>query len=870
MGIKYSERQDFLDKKYNSIIMQRKKYGQLKKCEFHIHTPVSSCYRFISAGDNLEGKDLYSKLSTRQVIDYSLEVGYLSQHQYDEIINNLQEYESDEYRSGLKNKSLPYESFKEYITYMTIAYKLYVEGIKVAVISDHNTIQGYKKLEFAVNKYCLDTYHNYQSVIKLFLGVEISCSDKNHVIVIYDEKRLDELERYLEDIILTQDLGTYYDSRKVIEDMKKCNAITYIAHINTSDLLGNGAYKQKLFNNDGLTGIGLTNIGVLERQIERIKPFRKDTSGLAVVYEGDSHAINEIGVKNTWIKLSNMNFKSLKKAFLNHRVSIYTEEQSPVDKYIKGLIVERGENGFLGDKLEKIDKGSRGTLIIDFSQDLNCIIGGRGSGKSTILNILEIIYSMECNDLDLLNYICQHKRIYSIFIKNQEEYLLEFIPQVSMKGSYRNFPVILRGSYFKSDNTYKLRTHWYNAFKITYENGIRRYIEIDNKEIPYLLKSVFRRGYNINKLVDKINNKEISDYIKEIVTYNVNYEDINNYIRKIKGTPSTRVLKVIRESLDDIIIMVQERRKSFGQAVSSFNSINSKILHITYQPMYEIDEYFECFLSIFEKDLYENDSEKVLAKNVGNTYLTWGDVQDYFSELVREKNYLEILDLLLNKKFVAMNNILEIEKFQNSDLTFSHVNKGLIEMSKDNRKEVFTQIFNKVKNNSNVLVDSVIKCFKVMDNFDIEFNINFKEDVQNETLNFKSIKELSLGQKVVALLTFVFNFGNIVGDNTPLIIDQPEDNLDNVYIYKTLVESLKAIKNSRQVIIVTHSSTIVTNADAEEVIVMKSNGRIGWVEKSGYPSDEVITNHIINYLEGGISSFNHKKKMYSVILDKLK
>jgi predicted ATP-dependent endonuclease of OLD family len=99
-----------------------------------------------------------------------------------------------------------------------------------------------------------------------------------------------------------------------------------------------------------------------------------------------------------------------------------------------------------------------------------------------------------------------------------------------------------------------------------------------------------------------------------------------------------------------------------------------------------------------------------------------------------------------------------------------------------------------------------------------------------------------------------------------IILDQPEDNLDNQYIYKNLVNSLKQIKNSRQIIIVTHSSTIVTNADAEQVIVLESDSKNGWIVKKGYPDDDTITKHIINYLEGGADSFKHKIGMYSRVL----
>jgi predicted ATP-dependent endonuclease of OLD family len=109
-------------------------------------------------------------------------------------------------------------------------------------------------------------------------------------------------------------------------------------------------------------------------------------------------------------------------------------------------------------------------------------------------------------------------------------------------------------------------------------------------------------------------------------------------------------------------------------------------------------------------------------------------------------------------------------------------------------------------------------------------------------------------------------FGIHTNDNTPLIIDQPEDNLDNQYIYKNLVSSLRQIKNNRQVIIVTHSSTIVTNAVAEQVIVLNSDNQKSWVEQRGYQGNPKITKLVLQYLEGGQESFIHKMNTYNTIL----
>ena len=153
-----------------------------------------------------------------------------------------------------------------------------------------------------------------------------------------------------------------------------------------------------------------------------------------------------------------------------------------------------------------------------------------------------------------------------------------------------------------------------------------------------------------------------------------------------------------------------------------------------------------------------------------------------------------------------------------------------------------------------------------MDEFSLEFNVNSNQRSQKNI--FRNVKQLSLGQKVVAMLTFILTYSDYSKDYTPLIIDQPEDNLDSQYIYDNLVEALKKVKNKRQVIIATHNSTIVTNAKTENVIVMKSDNQTGWIEKSGYPTEESILRSILNYLEGGKDSFNHKRNLYSEILDK--
>ncbi|MEH7159391.1 AAA family ATPase [Neobacillus drentensis] len=191
---------------------------------------------------------------------------------------------------------------------------------------------------------------------------------------------------------------------------------------------------------------------------------------------------------------------------------------------------------------------------------------------------------------------------------------------------------------------------------------------------------------------------------------------------------------------------------------------------------------------------------------------------------------------------------------------------GFDEINSSKIRKIYNSIELRIFKDVDKMTASLSRFLNLQDDYTLMFNINSKESVQSTSVLMREIETLSLGQKVVAILTFLFNFGEHSLDSTPLVIDQPEDNLDNQYIYKNLVESLKKVKNSRQVIISTHSSTIVTNADAEQVIVLESNNTNGWLVKKGYPGDRVIIKHILTILEGGEQSFSQKAKTYSNVL----
>ncbi|HEY3411902.1 MAG TPA: AAA family ATPase [Armatimonadota bacterium] len=138
----------------------------------------------------------------------------------------------------------------------------------------------------------------------------------------------------------------------------------------------------------------------------------------------------------------------------------------------------------------------------------------------------------------------------------------------------------------------------------------------------------------------------------------------------------------------------------------------------------------------------------------------------------------------------------------------------------------------------------------IEDRIAIELNVSSGADP-----NFKDASELSRGQKCTALLPLL-----LARRETPLVIDQPEDNLDNHFIYATVVEVVRRLKMSRQMIFITHNANIPVLAEADLVVVLNSDGRKGYIEKMG--SLDECQDEIIDLLEGGREAFELRRQRY--------
>ena len=118
---------------------------------------------------------------------------------------------------------------------------------------------------------------------------------------------------------------------------------------------------------------------------------------------------------------------------------------------------------------------------------------------------------------------------------------------------------------------------------------------------------------------------------------------------------------------------------------------------------------------------------------------------------------------------------------------------------------------------------------------------------------------LSVGQKCTAILSLI-----LVEHDTPLIIDQPEDDLDNAFIFREIVQTLRREKERRQFLIATHNANIPVSGDAELILLMAADERHGWLAHSGSIDDPLLRGPVETILEGGREAFRLRHTKYGL------
>jgi energy-coupling factor transporter ATP-binding protein EcfA2 len=161
-----------------------------------------------------------------------------------------------------------------------------------------------------------------------------------------------------------------------------------------------------------------------------------------------------------------------------------------------------------------------------------------------------------------------------------------------------------------------------------------------------------------------------------------------------------------------------------------------------------------------------------------------------------------------------------------------------------------------------VKLEDILRWLYEVDHIRLTYGLKF---------NGTDLEALSPGTKGIVLL--ILYLGMDIGDSRPLVVDQPDENLDNESIYNLLRPYFRRAKQRRQIIVITHNPNLVVNADSEQVIVAsltrRANGLPHIIYKSGSlensaPPDERIRGAVCRILEGGTDAFLKREQRYAL------
>lgn len=806
--------------------IKKKSGAKYRNTVFHVHTPES--YDFIY--DDIEE---FATLNERIILN--------------EVLLNYEQGKVD-INGEDTNLNQIYNNYEEFGYFLNFATRLFMMNIEIVLVSDHNVLSGNLKLETAVNLISDKSKINGPYI---FYGIEISCSDLHHVVVILNRdnyKMIEQTNNWISENINTPETGTHLPSLQVIEDFHSFGAMSYIAHFNSYNTFKkekflNKVYREKLFNLEYMNLIGITSQDQENkiRNLLRNNGLKKDFN---FVLDEDSHSITDLGKKSFKIKLDRIDYRSLIIALKEYRNCVILDTHRQPNHYIEGITIPP-EHKFLNNNYNKSD-----SINLALSRNMTAIIGGRGSGKSTLLNILDFLCGQNYENENTFKAISEMGQAYCHLNYNEERYLITFegyaveSPEAILEKetyksifAYANNETIDKG---KIERVSQLISLW----KIS-SDGLE---EMKGNRKKTLLKRLRVRKFSVDRIIEAAKSLEDSNkYITEIMKDNDSLEFPINFSRINNGNDFIEELKIIDKKVEKY----NKDMKSFSNDFNIFSKRNNVKLNFELKSWSEIDIDWFKILRIHPA----KSSEYV------NSYaIKYSNLIEFFYDKSRNSNPFHIIKGTINIELETFKGISEYTEQDSLQIT----ERALTKIDSKTKLKEFMKVIKRLFEISTFELRDFLNNFQLEPGkWGIELDVNKKTGIVSNKSNFRNIVNLSMGQKTVCALMFILTYDEFREINSPLIIDQPEDHLDNQYIYGNLVNTLINLKEKRQIIVASHNSTIVVNSSSELVVVMNSDNNNGWIETCGYSKDRKVIKQIVNILEGGKEAYLSKKDIYS-------
>lgn len=633
--------------------------------------------------------------------------------------------------------------------------------------------------------------------------------------------------------------------------------------------------------------------------------------------------------RNCWIK-ADPTFEGLKQIIYepDSRVTIqeFRPEAKDTDKVIKSFTTGDGQ-------------------IIHFNSNLNTIIGGRSSGKSALLASIAYKCGKLIDDKTYADFLINQLEVNNSTIRwldgqLNEAYSIEYFPQ---KYLYETQEKGLQEIIYPILEERGLTVHL-QSLNIELEQISKRIA--DDVEQSFTMSDNLSELRNKKKELGnedafKLNIQQIEEQIQKINTTNsVSQEDQNYHSEKAK---ELEVLRGENQALASDLILLPSIKNALV-----FNSLDSSLNGLSQANREKIQQLYDDIVkeSITK---WESELEKIgtdaSSKQLENNNKDQAIFKDEKFVKTNEK-YAAMQELKPLQERLAATQKGSIE-LNSTVKNIEELEKGLIDIRERTKENwlKYKTAFDKCKEEAKLPADSGLEV-KVVIKFQdkkfksfIENSVNQRSATEQALLEFeysdfaaftdhieqlvgraedstlplkggyannyrKFVKDLltpswheidydvsyeqddfsqmSEGKKAFVVLRLILEFSK---RRCPILIDQPEDDLDNRAIFKELVTFLKTQKSMRQIILVSHNANVVVNADSELVIVANQHGSntpnteskkfeyvTGSLEFSKSLGEQEslilyrqgIKEHVCDVLEGGNEAFKRRERKYSI------
>ncbi|SDT56365.1 hypothetical protein SAMN05444162_4997 [Paenibacillaceae bacterium GAS479] len=886
------------------------------------------------------------------------------------------------------------------------------QGLKCVAVTDHNTGEWIDVIKQAA----------LETELIVFPGVEITCSDaKVHLLIIFDidKGRVDVedflIETGIERSVFAQETAF---SNKSLDQVAKIaeqkGALIIPAHIDEFNGISEAGYANRdlFLKKKSIQAVQVVHKEFVEKERftnEQIilnldnyygqsisTDYRKEwastvnqalTNNTTILTfsdnphaEGDSqHGLWGIGNRYTWIKMSeSVSLESLRQALLIPKFRVRNDFNTQHNPYkipalwIKSIKISMTE---VTNSLQP--------FYVEFSPQLTTIIGGRGTGKSSIFRFLRGVLN-KSEDLSSLESIYKEQHdFYKFKDLRDKKGVLKDLTQIEVIFYRNNVKYKISVSNFTKTNSESKIEEWLPeecCYSVVELDGFLEFFDLD----IFSQKQIYEIAQTPNALRNRIDNSisEMAVLTEQLSNKKLEFFEQTARIRKIQQRTSTKN-KIQTEIIDNEkqitsykesgFEKIYKEHQSFKEDSVILNSVR-EILNNKKDDLKEFIENFEKFEinhlinNIFEEyrdelsNIYQNTSNEIKQlsielKSINEKLSTsiekievdlensdWRRIKEDVNSLFEQKKQslldegiedlqnIEQLHVNGDKKKQELKVITELEE----QLLLEHtkkeeIKKQYIQIRKD--VTIHRQRFvNSVMNSDNLKIE--IKPFRDKESYrsqmrsllqrgsgfeedvdrliDIGFNGNVQKQIDfiykhfidlrnsgsntsifggrfqtlirglgesqideieltfpedeivvlykpNNASGFKPLSNASAGQKTSAILTFILSFGD-----KPILLDQPEDDLDNHLIYQLIVKRLRKSKEKRQVIIVTHNANIPVNGDAEYVIALNSEKKTIEVLYEGAIEQPEIKKEICEVMEGGETAFDLRSKRYRI------